>query len=342
MKDKVLLSICIPTYNRERFLDEAIRSIVEQISPDMSNKVELCISDNASTDNTDFVVEKWKRISNISIIYNKNNENIGADRNFLKVIEIANGKYCWLLGSDDKIRKGAIKRILSEIKNGYDIYLCNRIECDYEMNPLRRRYWLDKKIKEDMVFELSDKGRFLKYLSLSEFLGAIFSYISSLIIKKENWDEVGFDESFVGTAYSHVYKIISIIHSKPICRLKYIVEPLVLNREGNDSFSEGGYISRVMLDIEGYIKIANYFFDKDREIKKYFLKVLHKEYPWYRIWKIFATCKVERGWNIDKIEYNFHTIGYNKFLLRLLKISGFRFYKFILLLDKVKYKFTKY
>lgn len=47
-----LLSICIPTYNRSTYLRESIESIIHQ-SEFISGDVEIVISDNASTDNTE-------------------------------------------------------------------------------------------------------------------------------------------------------------------------------------------------------------------------------------------------------------------------------------------------
>ena len=48
---------------------------------------------------------------------------MGADYNFLKVVEIANGKYCWLLGSDDIIEDGGIDTVLGEIENNKNVII---------------------------------------------------------------------------------------------------------------------------------------------------------------------------------------------------------------------------
>ena len=44
-----LLSICIPTYNRAQFLDVSLRELISQAS-EISDSIEIVISDNASTD----------------------------------------------------------------------------------------------------------------------------------------------------------------------------------------------------------------------------------------------------------------------------------------------------
>ena len=85
---KVLLSICIPTYNRAEYLDEAINSVLVQITEDIKDKIEICVSDNNSIDNTKDIILSLQKKSTIPIIYHENSTNIGADMNFLKVIEI--------------------------------------------------------------------------------------------------------------------------------------------------------------------------------------------------------------------------------------------------------------
>ena len=76
-----LLSICIPTYNREKYLQECLESIIHQEGFNTED-IEIVISDNASQDNTTQLVETYKaKYPNIK--YFRNVENIGAIRNVL-------------------------------------------------------------------------------------------------------------------------------------------------------------------------------------------------------------------------------------------------------------------
>jgi abequosyltransferase len=54
---------------------------------------------------------------------------MGADLNYLKVVEIARGKYCWFLGSNDILELNVIKIILKEIDKNpqINIFCINRI-----------------------------------------------------------------------------------------------------------------------------------------------------------------------------------------------------------------------
>jgi glycosyltransferase involved in cell wall biosynthesis len=111
--NKVLLSICIPTFNRADVLDKSIASIVLQ--PEFeSESVELVISDNASEDNTEEVVKRYqKKYKNIS--YSKNSENIYV-KNFPIVIGKAHGIFRKLCNDTLIFRKGSIRELINIVK----------------------------------------------------------------------------------------------------------------------------------------------------------------------------------------------------------------------------------
>jgi glycosyltransferase involved in cell wall biosynthesis len=114
MLNKPLLSICIPTWNRGYCLVQVIDNIVNQ-SDFHSWKVELVISDNASTDNTETLVKSYQ-LKYKNIIYERNNENIWAMPNISKVLSMWNWEYIRWIWSDDLILDWWIKATLDLIK----------------------------------------------------------------------------------------------------------------------------------------------------------------------------------------------------------------------------------
>lgn len=90
--NNVLLSICIPTYNRAKYLDETLKSITRQRVFVNSNKIEIVISDNFSSDDTSKLVHEYQERYPQKIIYSRNSENI-FDKNFEKVLTLANGSF---------------------------------------------------------------------------------------------------------------------------------------------------------------------------------------------------------------------------------------------------------
>jgi abequosyltransferase len=59
MIPEILLSVCIPTYNRDTYLEKCLQSIVKQVGN--NPQVEVIISDNVSNDNTPDVCEGFVR-----------------------------------------------------------------------------------------------------------------------------------------------------------------------------------------------------------------------------------------------------------------------------------------
>ena len=131
---KPLLSICIPTYNRAEYLGRSIASLVSQ-REFHGEDVELVISDNASTDNTEEVVARYQKLYD-NIIYSKNEENI-RDKNFPIVISKAHGLYRKLCNDTiiygDNCLKSMLEVIAENIEDKPVIYYLVR------MNPQKTR-----------------------------------------------------------------------------------------------------------------------------------------------------------------------------------------------------------
>lgn len=109
MKNEIILSICIPTYNRAEKLQQCLENIICQFKNDgIENLIEVVISDNASIDNTTEIVKKFQESFN-NIKYFRNEKNIGMDENIINSVVKANGKYCWHIGDDDFIQNGVLE-----------------------------------------------------------------------------------------------------------------------------------------------------------------------------------------------------------------------------------------
>ncbi len=111
----MLLSICIPTYNRPENLKNCLHSISTQKSKDF----EVCISDNASTTDIYTIVKPFKKKININ--FKRNKKNLGFAINVLKVSKMAKGKFIWFLGDDDLLTKNSLNHLLNLIKKNHNI-----------------------------------------------------------------------------------------------------------------------------------------------------------------------------------------------------------------------------
>lgn len=250
------LSICIPTYNRSKYLPELLESIIGQV--DKNNHVEICVSDNASEDNTRELIEQYK--SKYShIVYFRWPENMGADRNFLKVVEMARGEYCWLMGSDDRVEPGAIDYVTKAIITHRELTGISinsyAYPIDMQKPLIEASSSVDVFLKEDQLFDNVEQ----MFLNLGCHLG----YISAQIVEKKTWDKVVFenDLSEYYNSYVHMFVIGKMIKVKP--KWLYLHKKLIGNRGGNDSFLLSiGEINRIKLAIVGYTDLAKDVFGR--------------------------------------------------------------------------------
>lgn len=134
---KPLLSIIIPVYNNEKYISNAIESVLVQAK----NNVEIIIIDDGSTDGTPEIVDEYeKRYSNIRVIH-QSNQWIYAS--FNRGIAEARGMYIYILNSDDKLAENSLDAIESAIKE-YDypdvvwtkVFVC---KCDEKQNILEKK-----------------------------------------------------------------------------------------------------------------------------------------------------------------------------------------------------------
>lgn len=115
-----LLSICIPTYNGGEKLRVTLIAIFKALKENLD--IEVIVSDNCSTDNTQDVLACFSDKSQIRIY--RNEKNLGFNRNlFLLIDKYANGKYCWVIGDDDFIDEGSLLYISNILQNECIEYL---------------------------------------------------------------------------------------------------------------------------------------------------------------------------------------------------------------------------
>ena len=91
-----LISVIIPVYNNENYIDKCLDSIIKQTY----HNIEIIVINDCSTDNVEEIIMKYKNIDD-RIIYLKNNQNIGVGATRNIGISISKGKYIYFLDSDD-------------------------------------------------------------------------------------------------------------------------------------------------------------------------------------------------------------------------------------------------
>lgn len=102
-KKKSSVTICVPTYNSEKFLRPCLDSIAGQ----SYKNIEVLVSDNASADNTVLIIEDYVKRYGFKLFTNQTN--IGAGENFNKLIRLAKGDYIAVYHADDIYEKNIVE-----------------------------------------------------------------------------------------------------------------------------------------------------------------------------------------------------------------------------------------
>lgn len=114
INNNILVSICVPTFNRSEYLKNSLTSIVEQDG--FNERCEIVISDNHSTDNTQFIVAEFlSKFENIR--YYRNESNIGAEKNFLRLLSLGQGKYLKLHNDRACFYENKLNELIKYLEN---------------------------------------------------------------------------------------------------------------------------------------------------------------------------------------------------------------------------------
>jgi len=107
----MLISIIIPVYNKEQYLNECIKSVIYQKYED----IEIIVINDGSRDNSENIIKEWSIIDNRIKFISQNNQGVARARN--KGISLAKGKYIFFLDADDYLEKTAISKLVTNAKH---------------------------------------------------------------------------------------------------------------------------------------------------------------------------------------------------------------------------------
>lgn len=131
---KPLVSMCMPCYNRQDYIREALQGALDQTY----DPLEIVISDNCSTDDTPKIVQEmidaYKRKGGAhTFVFNRNPVNIGGGKNIAKTFELAHGELLVPAHDDDISLPTRVEKIVAAWEAsgrkatviGHDVYHCD-------------------------------------------------------------------------------------------------------------------------------------------------------------------------------------------------------------------------
>ena len=151
-----LVSVIMPVYNAEEFLDKSVSSVINQTYKNL----EILLIDDCSTDNSYNILKEYANKDNrIKVFHNEQNKHVSATRNV--GIKNATGKYLYFIDSDDFIDNDYIEHLVKTAeKENADIVVNTNIYTIYNNQPslsyfsreMNRRIFDDKKVLAVKIF----------------------------------------------------------------------------------------------------------------------------------------------------------------------------------------------
>lgn len=178
------LSICVPTHGRRApVLRSALESVLAQVDDRTAGEIEICVSDNASTDDTGEVIAALRASTDVPIVYARNETDLGFAGNLLRVVELASGTWCWLLGSDDEVTGDGLAHVLALLERFPDAsgHCVNWANFDAQLHRRGER---------DGTAGRPPRLRTHEYHGFAEVIdnvGLTCGYISTNVVRRERW-----------------------------------------------------------------------------------------------------------------------------------------------------------
>lgn len=192
----IKLSIIVPVYNVEKYLEKCLDSLVNQTLKD----IEIIIVNDGSKDNSQLIIDKYaKRYPNLIKTYKKTNGGLSSARNY--GIKKAKGEYIAFVDSDDYVDLNMYSEMYKKaISKDFDLVVCNL------------KYVYDKKIVNaysNIKFDLMDKNSIKK--SMLNVYPAAWNKIyhkrlfdNGVLFKEKVWFE---DVEFLYRLYPYIKSI---------------------------------------------------------------------------------------------------------------------------------------
>lgn len=257
---KIVLSICIATYNRAGFIGATLESII----PQLEKGVELLVVDGASPDRTEEVVRRYQ-MQSPQLRYVGLPVKGGVDQDYDRTVELAEGEYCWLFTDDDLLKPGAVKAVLDAIGQNYSLVVVNAEIRNADLS----RQLAERKVaaKSDRVYEDNavDKERFL--VDAGDYL----SFIGGVVINRKLW-LLRNRPKYYGSSFIHV----GVIFQSPLPgKILLMATPWIVIRLGVAEWTS----RRLEIWMFNWPELIWSFGDYSDASKR----VVCRQYPWQRL-----------------------------------------------------------
>lgn len=150
-----MISIIVPIYNKEKYLNKCLDSIVNQTYKDL----EIILVDDGSTDNSPAICDEYQKNDERIIVIHKPNGGLSSARN--TGLNNAHGDYITFIDSDDYIELDTFEAVVKAINDTVDVVLIREKMVDLDGNiiriegntPTNKLYYKDQKFLADLIIK---------------------------------------------------------------------------------------------------------------------------------------------------------------------------------------------
>ncbi len=139
-----LISVIVPVYNVEKYINKCIDSILAQTYKNL----EIILVDDGSPDRCDQICDEYAEKDNRVRVIHKKNEGQAVARNY--ALEICKGDYIAFVDSDDFIEADMFEVMLNAISQGdYDVAVCGAKFCECKTGRIQSVSYVNRKLSGD-------------------------------------------------------------------------------------------------------------------------------------------------------------------------------------------------
>lgn len=180
MSKEPLISVGLPAYNGEKYIRDAIRSVLSQTYKNL----ELIISDDASSDATELICREFAK-NDSRIIYFRQEKNLGGFLNYNFILKKSRGFFFTLIAQDDMLEENFLERTAKYLNQNTD---CIVVSGDFEiidesgstirvdkLEKIRGEIEWSKRVKEFFKYPLSKTFFCIYGLTRTDVLREVYS-----------------------------------------------------------------------------------------------------------------------------------------------------------------------
>lgn len=226
------ISICIPTFKRRRFLEQALFPMIEEIAKHkLEDDFEIVIFNDNGHDETDTYVRTLvKKYPFISYVMQK--KRLGLRKAIEYLPGLACGKYIWFFSDDDVPTAGSLQYVSKLLKRENPGIVFGNVD-DFD----GKKVTSPNMLRMDADVEISTRKDFFRFLSTK--FGSITyftSYISNFIIRQDLYEQYSEMNSKYDSEFNMTPLITPFLYTKMDCPIIITKRPIVLRRTDNESW----------------------------------------------------------------------------------------------------------